>query len=243
MYSPRRWPESFPLAAGPTTSRTTRIRLAGGPITNRVEKSEQRHATRNNGRTPNTQRGAAPVSGRMRPRLALAIIHLMPEVIFLDYPVLLSLIHLVLGVILGITVRHFLIPRNLPLCSTCLLHHRLRGIPRPQPQDNDYLHPHHTIHEAKLIRFFQERVVNRPLKNQKSTSFGSGDDNDDEQGEGQDPKTLAYNSVRIFKTALINLYSSQAARGAHTHPHPNGSALRAFIKIFHENKTPRKSIF
>lgn len=32
-----------------------------------------------------------------------------------------------------------------------------------------------------------------------------------------------------YKTALIDLYSSQTARGAYNHPHPNGSALRAFM--------------
>ena len=40
-----------------------KTKTRGRTHNHRVEKAEQRHATRNNGRTPNTQRGAAPVSG------------------------------------------------------------------------------------------------------------------------------------------------------------------------------------
>lgn len=75
--------------------------------------------------------------------------------------------------------------------------------------------------------FFQKRVSNCPLKNQKSITF---DSDDDEEADTQDPtKTLKYNTVRGYKTAMIDLYHSQTARGQHYHPHPNGSALHALM--------------
>ena len=93
-----------------------------------------------------------------------------------------------------------------------------------------------TVHEAKVVRFFQERVINRALKNQKSATS----DIDDEADTQGPTKTLDYNSVRLYKTALIDLYHSQTARGLHHHPHPNGSALHALMNDLSRKQDSKK---
>lgn len=46
--------------------------------------------------------------------------------------------------------------------------------------------------------------------------------------------------MRLYKTALIDFYSAQAACGAHIHPHPNGSMLRAFMKDLLQKQDSKK---
>ena len=49
------------------------------------------------------------------------------------------------------------------------------------------------VHKAKVVRFFQERVLNCALKNQKPVTS----DINDEEADAQNPiKMLVYNSIR-----------------------------------------------
>lgn len=65
--------------------------------------------------------------------------------------------------------------------------------------------------EAKVVRFFQEKGLNRSHRTQKS--IGSDDDEDEDEDDNEDEgdeqtpsKTLKYNTVRGYKTALIDLW-------------------------------------
>lgn len=84
------------------------------------------------------------------------------------------------------------------------------------------------MRKAKVVRFFKEKVSNRPHRARKL--IGSDNYNEDDDADEQSlNKTLKYNIVRGHKTALIDLWKQQRARGSHNHPHPNGSALRALM--------------
>ena len=57
----------------------------------------------------------------------------------------------------------------------------------------------------------------------------------------KDPiKTLSFNTVRGYKTALINFWQQQTSRNLHNHPHPNGSALRALMEDLSRRQTSKK---
>jgi len=53
------------------------------------------------------------------------------------------------------------------------------------------------------------------------------DNNVDDQAS---PPTLKFQTVRGYKTTLINLYFDQHSRGTNTHPHPNGATLQSLMK-------------
>jgi len=53
------------------------------------------------------------------------------------------------------------------------------------------------------------------------------DNNVDDQAS---PPTLKFQTVRGYKTALINLYFDQHSRSTNTHPHPNGATLQSLMK-------------
>ena len=83
------------------------------------------------------------------------------------------------------------------------------------------------MHESKLVRFLQDKVLNRPLikKNRKTFPLNS-----DDESANEDDQTLKYNTIRGYKTALVDLWSYQKSRGLHNHDHPNGNAVKALMK-------------
>ena len=89
------------------------------------------------------------------------------------------------------------------------------------------------VHEAKVVRFLQEEVLNRRLrrtrKNRKAAPAGSAPAGSDDDA-GEDVQTLKYNSIRLYKSALVDHWSYQKSRSLHIHPHPAGNALNALMK-------------
>ena len=109
------------------------------------------------------------------------------------------------------------------------------------------------MHEAKLVRFLQEKILNRSRANRKK-SHNDNDKNDNndnknnDDGLGDDAEldltgSLSYNSVRGFKTALIDLWAHQSARRQNPHPHPNGTALKALLTNKQRNQAAIKKAF
>lgn len=95
------------------------------------------------------------------------------------------------------------------------------------------------MRKAKVVHFFQEKVLDRPHRTRKQ--IGSDNDEDEDDTDGQGPsKTLKYNTVRGYKTALIDLWQQQTAHGSHSHPHPNGSALRALMMNLSRQQASKK---
>ena len=86
------------------------------------------------------------------------------------------------------------------------------------------------------MRFFQDKVLNRAKKTRRVQPLESDEDED------QDPQTLKYNSIRGYKTALIDLWSYQVSRGQHSRPHPNGNALRSIMKDSSRNQHIKKKL-
>ena len=82
------------------------------------------------------------------------------------------------------------------------------------------------IHEAKVVWFFQERILNRAFKNQKPIASDINDKEADARGL---VKTLVYNFIRLYKTALIDFYHTQTAQSLHHYPHLNGNVLYTFM--------------
>lgn len=97
------------------------------------------------------------------------------------------------------------------------------------------------VHEAKLVRFLTEEVVNRPLKSSPKKRKREEETptmdtlNEDlflpeDVDEDAAPQTLKFQSVRGYKTGLMNLYYYQAARASNHHPNPNGASLKSLMK-------------
>lgn len=106
-----------------------------------------------------------------------------------------------------------------------------------------------TVHEAKVVRFMQEEVISRPLKTSRKANADLDSDEEMEDAADDDApapikSTLKYNSVRGYKTALVDLWSYQLSRHQNSHPHPNGSALRSLMKSVQKSQhTKRKLAF
>ena len=87
--------------------------------------------------------------------------------------------------------------------------------------------------KAKVVWFFQNKVLNYAHQTQKLV--GNNDNDNEKEDEDNniiiedrqdiyDPiKTLFFNTIRGYKTALINFWSQQTACGLHNHCYPNGS--------------------
>ena len=50
-------------------------------------------------------------------------------------------------------------------------------------------------------------------------------------GEEAEVQTLKFQSVRVYRTALVNLYRYQHSRGSNRHPDPNRAALQSLFKV------------
>lgn len=101
------------------------------------------------------------------------------------------------------------------------------------------------MREAKVVRFFQEKVLNRSHKIRKLIDSDNDDEDDNDKANEQGlNKTLKYNTVRGYKTALVDLWQQQTARGLHNHSHPNGSALRALMTdLLRKQDSKKKETF
>ncbi|CCE31025.1 uncharacterized protein CPUR_04876 [Claviceps purpurea 20.1] len=107
------------------------------------------------------------------------------------------------------------------------------------------------VHERKLVRFMTEEVINRPLrkpKKKRKRNQKEEDDNDtidpdllaaaqlvadipdEDAAAAEPPATLKFQTIRGYKTALINLWSYQESHGTNRHPQPNGASLKALMK-------------
>lgn len=111
------------------------------------------------------------------------------------------------------------------------------------------------VYEAKLVRFLSEEVINRPLKIGKKRKRDELEEVDAETHENlhealvrpadaaedaEDAPTLKFQSVRGYKTALINLYTDQHSRGSNLHPDPNGAALKILMKALRSGQHQKK---
>lgn len=105
------------------------------------------------------------------------------------------------------------------------------------------------MYEAKLVRFLQERVLSCPCANENRDHDVDDDDGDEDNnennGRGDDAEQdqispVEYNTVRGYKTALIDLWSYQSSRSRNPHPHPNGAALQALLKDKQRSQTATK---
>lgn len=98
------------------------------------------------------------------------------------------------------------------------------------------------MHETKIVRFLAEEMIHRELRSsskkrkteknslsietQKENLFlpESVDEND------LSSQTLKFQSIRDYKTELMNLYFYQAARALNHHTNSNGAALQSLMK-------------
>ena len=58
-----------------------------------------------------------------------------------------------------------------------------------------------------------------------------GEEKKENESEIEGTQTLSFQSIRGYKTVIINLYNDQRIRGLNRHPEPNGSALQSLFKV------------
>ena len=90
------------------------------------------------------------------------------------------------------------------------------------------------VHEGKVVRFLSEEVVNRSLQTagrkrkrgeEKTNAVDNGlailvENADAVADDDDDDATLKFQSIRGYRTALINIWSSQQSRGINKLPTP-----------------------
>ena len=92
------------------------------------------------------------------------------------------------------------------------------------------------VYEVKLVRFFQDKVLNRAKKTQRLKPLEFDKDKDG------DLQTLKYKFIKRYKTGLINFWSYQVLRSQHSQINPNGNASRSIIKDSSRNQNMKKNL-